>query len=148
YFEDLDITAHQVNPTRPVNRPLFTGLQKLGPGAGVRAGKRIYYLRYVNNNGDRTPDGPPLDAVYVPYYKDDGWQSSVRPFPHADLAGPTPLQQLPLGSGSGWGVKLRIRVNNVAHFESIEVVCAHYEQNLGPDATPVIEVVFRRAVRP
>jgi len=147
YFELLDISAHQVNPTRPVNRPLFTGFTRIGPGAGVRAGKRIYYQRFVNATGDRTPDGPPVDAVYVPFQQGEVWQSGVRPFPSADLAGPTILQQQPLGPGSGWGVKLRIRAHNIANFESIEVVCAHYEQNDGPDAVAKVEVVHRRALR-
>lgn len=146
YTTGFNLATVQVNPTRPVNRPMFRGLQFVGNGGGVPGGQRFYRIRYVNSNGDRTPLGPPLGPVFVPFFRGQQWQGiGHRPMPHADVAGAAPLQ---VGVPTGWGVQLRFRVNNVANFQSIEVVCEHYSTVEGPDQAPVVQVVERIAIEP
>lgn len=93
YTTGFNLATVQVNPTRPVNRPMFRGLQFVGNGGGVPGGQRFYRIQYVNSNGDRTPPGPPLGPVFVPFFRGQQWQGiGHRPLPHADVAGAAPLQ--------------------------------------------------------
>ena len=142
YFADFDLTTVQVNPTRPVNRPVFTGFKDLGGGAGVDSGQIWYVMRYVNATGDHTPDGPILGPVMVPTR--DKWEESAQ-VPSAGVVGAGPLD---LDVATGLGVKLRFRTNNKANFDSLEILRLRWTDQGGVDAPPVIEVAYRMAVAP
>lgn len=155
FFSGLDITAYQVNPTRPSNRARFMGFKDMGGGAGVKGGQRHYRIRYVNDNGDRTPDGPPLGPVMVPFTSNivnvpgAGAQTPTTPvWPQADVAGVEAPPVDTIAVRGAYGVKLRFRVDNRANFESIEVVCEHFSTNEGVDAVAEITIVHRQAILP
>lgn len=146
YFDLFDVSIVQASPTRPLNRPRFRGFQTVGAGAGVVGGQRIYRVRYVNENGDRTPNGPPLGPVMVPFVMNSGGQTPIAPsFPAAGFAGMSVDQ---IGLRTRFAVKLRVRVDNRANFGSFEVVCEHFSTNAGPDAVPEITIVHRQQIQP
>lgn len=147
YFSGMDLSAYQVNPTRPVNRPVFTGFQPIGGGAGLRGGQYWYRIRYVNLNGDRTPDGPELGPVMVPFHKDYDFASGGGSalWPGCDLTGVSALE---VGAPTGLGAGLRFRVNNKGNFDSVEVLRFSYNQDAGPDAVPEIKVAYRQTISP
>ncbi len=140
YFSGFDVTALQATPTRPVNRPVFLGLVDAGAGGGIFPGQYAYCLRYVNLTGDRTPDGPFLEHVDVP------WMNGGAPsIPSAGVVGATPAQA---GQHTQWGVRLLFRVDNKANFDSIEIIRRQLIQDAGPDAVEDIVVAARIAITP
>jgi hypothetical protein len=143
YFSAFNIAAYQVNPVRPVNRAVFTGFFSVGAGAGLYGGQYWYVLRYVNANGDHTPDGPDLGPVMVPFHRGEGGTSGT--FPGSDLAGVNPIE---VGIATGFGVGLRFRVNNTANFDRIEILRISYNANAGIEAVPVVELAWQQAVSP
>lgn len=146
YFSGFNPSLVQVNPTRPVNRPVFLGLVDVGAGNGLSGGQVWYYFRLVNNTGDRTPDGPPVGPVFVPFHRGEGWFNiNHRPWPSADTAGINPGQ---VGVPTGFGVSLKVRVNNVANFDNLELVRMYWAEDGGPDALPVIQIAKRIAITP
>lgn len=146
YFEGFSLSSVQVNPTRAVSRVLFRGLEWLGDGGGNMPGQYFYALRYANFSGDRTPDGPEVGPVMVPWNNMEGWQSNVRPVPDSGITGSTPGSTV--GQRSRWGMRLTFRVSNTANFDTIEVVRWRYSENAGIDAVPAIEVIHRQNVIP
>jgi hypothetical protein len=100
-------------------------------------------LRYVNANGDHTPDGPDLGPVMVPFHRSEGGTSGT--FPGSDLAGVNPIE---VGIATGFGVGLRFRVNNTANFDRIEILRISYNANAGIEAVPVVELAWQQAVSP
>ena len=146
YFSGFDITSVQVTPTRPINRPVFTGFVPVGQGNGLSGGLLFYYVRLVNNTGDRSSNGPKVGPIPLPYEQRDGWiNGEQRPLPHADLAGITPLQ---VGVPTGYGVGLRVRINNRANFQSAELVRVAFNENGGPDALPSEKICLRWEIQP
>lgn len=145
YFSALNIAAYQVNPTRQVNRPVFKGLTVVGGGSGVKPGRIFYTTRYVNENGDRTPQSPPVGPVDVPVTNTVGGGGVTPAMPSAGIAGANPGQ---VGTPTGFGISLVVRSNNVANFQSLELIATEYNLNGGPDAIPAIRIALRVPVQP
>jgi hypothetical protein len=143
YFGGFDLSSVQVNPTRPVNRPVFRGFTSVGNGAGLAGGQIWYATRLVNATGDRTPDGPLNGPVMVPFTT-GGNEESVT-VPSASISGAGLLE---LNQATGLGAKLVFRVNNTANFDSVELVRMRWSDQAGVDALPVIEVAYRQAIGP
>lgn len=146
YFTDFDLSMVSVNMSRPVNRPVFNGFIPVGAGAGVASGQYWYWIHYVNLNGDRTPDGPPLGPVMVPWHGDHDTNEISPAMPSAHISGVD--LSLSLDTPAGIGVKLSFRVNNLGNFDTIEVVRQRWSANAGVDAVGVVEVVHRQNVDP
>lgn len=140
YFSDFDPETVYVNPTRPVSRPRFKGLEDVGQGSGIEPGVYAYSLRFVNGDGDRTPEGPFLENVVVPWLDIDAWD-----IPSAGVVGAEPGQA---GTKSKWGVKLVFRVNNAASFESVELIRRGLVDGTNIEQEEVIKVVERWPVSP
>ena len=145
FFGGFDIAAYQVNPTRPINRPVFLELLDVGANAGVLPGQRHYYIVMVNAAGDRTPDGPPVGPVNVPYTENTGGVPQTPAWPQAGIAGANPVESV---LRTRFGVHMRFRVNNRANYDFVEIVCKHFSGNGGPDAVASISIVHRQAIGP
>lgn len=140
YFDGFDISQVQANPVRPVNRPVFLGLDPVGDGGGLPPGQIWYAIRMANVAGDRTPPGPMLGPVMVPWTS-ELWSDTV---PSAGITGASPTDA---GSASGFGARLRLRVNNKAHFDTVELIRYRWTDQVGTDAAPVTEVAWRKSVQ-
>lgn len=140
YFSGLDISAYQVNPLRPVNRPVFLGLDDIGAGSGMYPGQYIYSIRYVNANGDNTPEGPLLECVMVPLL--DTWENNL---PETGVVGANAAQ---LALRTKWGVHLKYRVNNLANMAYVEIMRRQFILDAGIDQVEDVVIAARIPIAP
>lgn len=141
YFASFSISQVQATATRPVNRPRFMRLVPPVTGPGLPGGMVWYTIRYVNSNGDRTPEGPVLGPVMIPWPKSPYDCPNMESYSVAG-AGPAEVNEPTL-----YGAELMLRVYNPANFESLELVRYRWSSQV-PDAAPVAEVAMRLAVAP
>lgn len=130
YFEGLDITQLQVNLATPVDRPRFYELVNVGTGGGLPPGNYHYAVRYANEDGDVTSVGPEVGPIYVPIYTNG---VNAPSFPSAGLQGASVAD---MGNKTAYGVRLKFRVNNKAHFQRIQLIRIQYNEAGGIDAVP------------
>lgn len=130
YFEGLDITQLQVNLATPVDRPRFYELVNVGTGGGLPPGNYHYAIRYANEDGDVTSVGPEVGPVYVPIYTNG---VNAPSFPGAGLQGASVAD---MGNKTSYGIRLKFRVNNKAHFQRIQLIRIQYNEAGGIDAVP------------
>lgn len=130
YFEGLDITQLQVNLASPVDRPRFYELVNVGTGGGLPPGNYHYAIRYANEDGDVTSVGPEVGPIYVPIYTNG---VNAPSFPSAGLQGASVAD---MGNKTAYGIRMKFRVNNKAHFQRIQLIRIQYNEAGGIDAVP------------
>jgi hypothetical protein len=113
YGGDFNPLLYQTTLTLPINTPVFVELISTGAGGGLPVGQYSYSIRYVDNDGNRTLFSPPTPLIpVVQNFSTESihYKGSKTYGGESDVASPT-----------GYGVRIRFRVDNKVNYNYIEV---------------------------
>lgn len=140
YFADFNIEEYQIGLQAPLDRPVIKDIYYLGGNGGLENGKYAYGIRYVDESGNKTAISPMTPLVPIPesYVFSDGNFAPNNLFPFLRSYG-----GYSTGVGTGYGVRLRFRVNNVFNFSYMEVIRIAYAEEEFMEYIPEAYVVKR-----
>lgn len=116
YFADYDRTLYEVNSPVQLNQPVFMNLEDVGTGGGLLVGSYAYAMRYKRTNGDSTNWSPLCPYIPIP-------ERYKTIYPPITIIAPSVRMQgaAPSLSAGRYGIRLRLRITNIAGFDYIEI---------------------------
>lgn len=122
YFDEFNVEQYQVGITAGLHKPAFVSQDISSTGynydvvfgsLGIPVGMHSYSYRYVTPDGDRSQWSPVTELI--PVLKQVDYTNNY--FPLLRTRGDYPISS----SSSGYGVHVRIRVENYLGFDFIEI---------------------------
>lgn len=135
YFGSFNLNLYTTSLKWELDRPAFINLENLGGGGGVPPGTYAYSYRYGSASGDRTKFG--YETPLIPVVETTGSNSSQYPYIKTYGAASSPT------SNTSYGVKLKLRINNVYNYEYIEIRRIAYNQGAGLGFLPQPYIIAR-----
>lgn len=140
YFEGFNLDRYSVNLDKPLDIPVFVGLENVGGGGGAPVGNYQYSIAYVDSAGNRTSLSEKTPVIPVVR----SLSSGSRVFPWSKTFGDSPNSS----SNTSYAPKIRFRVTNYLDYDSIEIVRYSYNNGEGLNFTPTAIVVGRVSISP
>jgi len=135
YFSAFNYDAYTVNLDKPLDIPVFIGLENVGGSGGLPVGVYQYGIAYVTKSGDRTSISEKTPTIPVVRSQSSG----TRAYPGVRTFGDSPNSQ----SKTSYGPRIRFRVTNDLNYDSIEIIRFDYNTGQGVNFTPTGKVVGR-----
>lgn len=138
YFAGFNYDSYTINLDKPLDIPVFLGLENVGGGGGLPVGVYQYAIAYVTKSGDRTAISEKTPTIPVVRALSEG----TRIYPWSRTYGDSSN----VNSATSFGPKIRFRITNTLNYDSIEVIRFDYNIGEGINFTPVAKVVGRVSI--
>jgi len=135
YFSGFNYDAYTVNLNKPLDIPVFVGLESVGGSGGLPVGVYQYAIAYVTKSGDRTTISEKTPTIPVVRSQSQG----SRSYPGVRTFGDSPN----VSSKTSLGPRIRFRITNQLNYDSIEIIRYDYNTGAGINFTPSAKVVGR-----
>lgn len=143
YFADFNISLYTLSLNRALNHPVFVkldagtgGYSDILSGNGLPVGYVSYSFRYATDAGDRTSWSAPTDLIPVVSRLTNGSEPN---FPHLQ----THSKPADISIPSVYGAHIKIRVDNVAEYDFIELRRDFWYAENPIGNPPVVEIVAK-----
>lgn len=137
YFEPIfNRKLYEINLYIPTDQIVFDSIQFVGAGSGLPVGQYAYSHRYVSFSGDRSEWSPYTPLAFIPEnYVFSEPATSAFPFLKTLGNEPAPDKVTP------YGLKLKVRVNNIYDYDYIEIKRVSYNSGQGIGYTSPAKIV-------
>ncbi len=144
YFEPIfNRKLYEVNLYLPIDQIVFDGIVDVGTGSGLPVGQYSYSHRYVSNTGESTSWSVYTPLAFVPenYVFEEPPLINValngNPFPFSKTLG----NEANPNFNTNYGLRLKLRVNNIYNYDFIEIKRVSYNSDQGSGYTPPAFIV-------
>jgi hypothetical protein len=138
YFSAFNPELYSVNLSVALDHPVFVQMEAVGGGGGLPVGVYQYAMRYVSDSGDRTNWS--VATPMIPVTNTLSSASSIHPYAMTYGGSPNPTNR------TGYGPRLRFRVNNFFGYDYIEIKRISYNRGAGLGFTPIGQIIAKVAV--